>query len=287
MQIESLEIPVGPWTFEAIAAGPLDGDPVILLHGFPQTSHSYRRQLPALADAGYRAIAFDQRGYSPRARPTAICDYEMPHLVEDVVNVADALGVERFHAVGHDFGAIVGWHLASSHPDRLASFTSLSVGHPAAIAGALADPADDQTQRSSYFAWFEQPATTQELGSFERLMDLYAGAGLADDEPEVYARVLGSEPAIDAALNWYRAGGVHRQPEAPRVTVPTMLVWSTNDVALGQTQAHDTGKYVTAPYQFHVLDGIDHWIPEHAPVQVNQLLLDHLGASRLDRNSEA
>jgi pimeloyl-ACP methyl ester carboxylesterase len=160
----------------------------------------------------------------------------MPHLVHDVLNVATALGFERFHVVGHDFGAIVGWHLASDHPDRVASYTSLSVGHPAAVAAALADPADDQSQRSSYFAWFEKPETTQELGSFESLMGLYAGAGLADDDPEVYARALGSEPAIDAALNWYRAGGVHRQPDAARVTVPTMFIWSTDDVALGATQ---------------------------------------------------
>jgi pimeloyl-ACP methyl ester carboxylesterase len=283
VEIESFDVPVGQWTFEAIAAGPRDGDPVVLLHGFPQTSHSYRLIIPALAEAGFRAVAFDQRGYSPRARPTAVSDYAMPHLVGDVLSVADALEFDRFHVVGHDFGAIVGWHLASDHPDRLASYTSLSVGHPAAIAAALADPADDQTQRSSYFAWFEKAETTQELGSFERLMDLYAGAGLANDEPEVYARVLGAEPAIDAALNWYRAGGVHRQPDAARVTVPTMLIWSTNDVALGATQANTTEKYVAAPYQFHVLDGVDHWIPEHAADRVNELLLDHLGASRIPR----
>jgi pimeloyl-ACP methyl ester carboxylesterase len=281
MHIESLDIPAGHWTFQAIAAGPQDGEPVLLLHGFPQTSHSYRRQLPALAEAGYRAVAFDQRGYSPQARPTALADYAMPHLVDDVLNVATALGFERFHVVGHDFGAIVGWHLASGHPDRVASYTSLSVGHPAAVAAALADPADDQTQRSSYFAWFEKPETTQELGSFESLMGLYAGAGLADDDPEVYARALGSEPAIDAALNWYRAGGVHRQPDAARVTAPTMLIWSTDDVALGATQAKNTEKHVAAAYQFHVLEGVDHWIPEHAADRVNELLLSHLAASRL------
>lgn len=287
MQIEAFEIPVSPWTFQAIAAGPRDGEPVLLLHGFPQTSHSYRRQLPVLADAGYRAVAFDQRGYSPLARPPDLSDYAMPNLVEDVLNVADTLDFDRFHLVGHDFGAIVGWHLASNHPDRLASFTSLSVGHPTAIAGALADPADDQTQRSSYFAWFERPETTQELGSFERLMDLYAGAGLADDHPEVYAHALGSEPAIDAALNWYRAGGVHRQPESPRVTVPTMFIWSTNDVALGATQAKDTEKYVAAPYEFHVLEGVDHWIPEHAYDRVNQSLLEHFSKWRLQPNAES
>jgi pimeloyl-ACP methyl ester carboxylesterase len=235
---------------------------------------------PALADAGYRAVAFDQRGYSPQARPAALSEYAMPYLVEDVVNVANALGFKRFHLVGHDFGAIVGWHLASDFRERLVSYTSLSVGHPAAIAAALADPADDQTQRSSYFGWFEKPETTQELGSFERLMDLYAGAGLANDEPESYASVLGTEPAIDAALNWYRAGGVHRQPTSPHVTVPTMLIWSTDDVALGPTQARNTERHVAAPYEFHVLEGIDHWIPEHAADRVNSLLLEHLATHR-------
>ena len=122
----------GPLTFDAVTAGPGDGELVLLLHGFPQTKFAYRAQLPGLAEAGYRAVAVDQRGYSPNARPTGVEAYHTDNLTADVLRIADALGAKRFHLVGHDFGAVIGWQVAARHPDRLATYTSLSVGHPIA-----------------------------------------------------------------------------------------------------------------------------------------------------------
>src|SRR5687768_9465199 len=136
--MERIEIPAGEFVFDALAAGPADGELVVLLHGFPQTSHSWRHLLPVLAEAGYRALAPDQRGYSPRARPESVDDYRIEHLVADVLAIADWEGGHRFHLIGHDWGAAVAWQVAGRYPQRLRTLTVLSVPHPMAMSRAMA-----------------------------------------------------------------------------------------------------------------------------------------------------
>jgi pimeloyl-ACP methyl ester carboxylesterase len=116
--------------FDLLAAGDPAGEPVLLLHGFPQTAACWTELAEALADAGYRVLAPDQRGYSPGARPAAVRDYRMPELVADVLAVADRAGARRFHVVGHDWGGAVAWHLAARHPERVATLTAVSTPHP-------------------------------------------------------------------------------------------------------------------------------------------------------------
>src|SRR4051812_48257716 len=112
-----------------MADGPEDGELVLLLHGFPQSWWEWRHQLEALGKAGYRAVAPDQRGYSPGARPGGVEHYGVEELVADAVGFADALGVDRFHLVGHDWGAIVAWYVAATHPDRLKTLSIVSTPH--------------------------------------------------------------------------------------------------------------------------------------------------------------
>src|SRR5205807_9057314 len=148
MGVEHLEIPVGKFAFDARAAGPADGELVLLLHGFPQSSWEWRSQLSALGDAGYRAVAPDQRGYSPRARPDGVERYEVEHLVADVLAIADWLGGHRFHLVGHDWGAAVAWAVGGTHPERLHTLSIVSVPHPKAFAVELACNEDQQNKSS-------------------------------------------------------------------------------------------------------------------------------------------
>jgi pimeloyl-ACP methyl ester carboxylesterase len=274
-----LEIGVGRFTFDALAVGPTDGEPVLLLHGFPQSSHEWRAQLGALGAAGYRAVAPDQRGYSPRARPVGVEHYRIEPLVADVLGMADQLGADRFHLVGHDWGAAVAWHVAGRHPQRLRSLTAVSVPHPAAFADALRG--DDQQQRSSYVDVFRQEGKAEALlleDEGARLRAMLAGTGLNGDVDE-YVRRMREPGAMTAALNWYRAADISSLEGLGPVTAPTMYVWSTADIALGRGGAEATVDHVEGPYRFEVLEGVSHWIPEEAADDLNRLLLDHLSSA--------
>jgi pimeloyl-ACP methyl ester carboxylesterase len=153
--IEPLQLPVRGLVFHALAAGPPTGELVVLLHGFPQTSACWTRVLATLAGAGYRAVAPDQRGYSPGARPTTIQAYRMSELVADVLAIADRLGAETFHLVGHDLGGVVAWRLAGRHPERVATLAAISTPHPRAFSRALV--AGTQALRSAYIPVFRLP----------------------------------------------------------------------------------------------------------------------------------
>jgi pimeloyl-ACP methyl ester carboxylesterase len=279
--MEQLSIPVGELTFDARAAGPADGPLVLLLHGFPQTSWSWRAQLEALGEAGFRAVAPDQRGYSPGARPTDVAAYAMPHLVADVLAIADWLGGHQFHLVGHDWGGAVAWQVAGRHPERLRSLTVVSTPHPGAFRAGL-ERDDDQREKSGYMLFFQQPYPGPEdafVGNdCAGLKAVYEGSGMAPADAAEYLRVLGTRDALAGGLNWYRAADVGLIDGMGPVTTPTMYVWSTDDVALGRGPAEATGNYVDGPYRFEVLEGVSHWVPEHAADALNRLLLDHLRA---------
>lgn len=269
--------PAGGLTFDADAAGPVDGELVVLLHGFPQTSTMWLPQLDALAAAGYRALAPVQRGYSKRARPEGVERYGIDHLVADVLAIVDRVGVERFHIVGHDWGAVVAWHVAGRVPGRVRSLTAVSVPHPMAFALALGAPDGDQRDRSSYISFFQQVGAAEDVLLAGGLATMLRGSGYPLDPAEIVERM--SEPgAMTAALNWYRAMGVGLAAVG-QITVPTLYVWSTGDVAIGREGAEGTRAYVDARYRFEVLEGVSHWIPEEVPEVLNRLLLEHLRAA--------
>ncbi|MEZ4333048.1 MAG: alpha/beta hydrolase [Myxococcota bacterium] len=270
-----LHIAVESNVFRAREHGPRDGPLVLLLHGFPQSSAEWKSQLAALGGAGYHAVAPDQRGYSPRARPEGVDAYRIERLVADVLGMADALGAGRFHLVGHDWGAIVAWHVAAHHPERLASLGIVSVPHPNAFARAL-DPKSgtDQPTRSNYIAGFKQPGAEAAMGeAFLRMA--FDASGLAGHEVGDHIRVLTEPGAMRAGLDWYRAYDFERQ-SAPAIRVPTLFVWSTDDPALGREGAEWTADSVEAAYRFVVIEGGPHWLPETNAPELDRLLLDHV-----------
>jgi pimeloyl-ACP methyl ester carboxylesterase len=277
--MDMVEITVGPHTFDALADGPEDGELVLLLHGFPQTSAAWGDQVVALAAAGYRAVAPDQRGYSPRARPPDVGAYAMPELVGDVIGFAETLGAERFHLVGHDWGGAVAWHVAGLHPDRLHTLAIVSTPHPEALRRAYSgDLGGDQAERSGYITFFRQPDSQDRMlendGAVFRL--LFAGSGMPEGRERPYIEALGTPEALGAALNWYRAASVADIERLDPITTPTLYVWSTADLALGAEAAEATAHNVEGPYDFAVIEGVSHWIAEQAPDRLNGLLLDHI-----------
>lgn len=267
--------------FDIDAAGDPASPLVLLLHGFPQTSHTYRDQLPELARAGFHAVAPNQRGYSPGARPAEVADYASAHLVADVLGMADALGAARFHLVGHDWGGQLAWLLAAHHPARLCSLAVLSRPHPAAFAAAMhEDPA--QASRSQHHRRFQDPQMAARLleDGARRLRRGLADQGVADEHIDAYLRRLTDEAALDAALNWYRAAAVGdamvRRAQVPPVTVPTLYVWGDADATVGRAAAEATARFVDADYRFDVIPGAGHFLTDVASTRVTELLLAHV-----------
>ncbi|MCW2666668.1 MAG: alpha/beta hydrolase [Frankiales bacterium] len=274
----ALRVPVGDLVLDTVDTGPRDGEAVLMLHGFPQAARCWRGVWPALVDAGYRVVAPDQRGYSPGARPEGVAAYAMPRLVGDAIGLLDALGIERAHLVGHDWGAAVAWHAAAHHPDRIASLTAVSVPHPRAFSEALrTDP--DQRERSQYIRLFQGEGSAEERLLADDGAYLRQAFGEMADTDAYVARMR--EPgALTGALNWYRAIEAESVRTMPALTVPTLYVWSDEDRALGPVPAHATASYVDAPYRFEVLHGVSHWIPEEAGDALAALLLEHLATVR-------
>lgn len=286
------ELKVGDLTFRARCAGPEDGPPVLLLHGFPQTSRSWTAQLAALGDAGYRAVAYDQRGFSPGARPDDPKAYTLTHGVDDAVAVIDALGTERVDLVGHDLGGAVAWGVAGHHPDRIRTLTVASSPHPLAFvhayqakasadSGSESGTGSEQNERSGYIRSFrEAPRGQTEEGLLANdaaaLRAAYAGLPAASIEAHVADM---SEPGLlVAAVDWYRSMSAKISAAVPASPVPTLYVWSDADPSIGRAAADATADFVTGPFQYEVLEGISHWIPEQAADRFNELLLAHLAA---------
>lgn len=277
--MEELELAVGDLRFRAQADGPTDGPLVLLLHGFPESSSEWRSQIEVLAAAGYRAVAPDQRGYSPGARPRGVEHYGVDLLVGDALGLADTLGAERFHLVGHDWGAIVAWRVAARAPARLRSLTAVSVPHPSAFSSAISDGASAQREKSGYIAGLRAPDAADRFLADDAagLRLVYSASGLDGHDVEDHLAVLTQPGAMDAACNWYRALDF-RGGTLGDITVPTLFVWSTDDIAIAREGAERTADHVTGPYRFEVLEGVSHWIPEVAADRLNPLLLDHLAA---------
>jgi pimeloyl-ACP methyl ester carboxylesterase len=272
--MEELRIPIGDGlVLDARGDGPEHGDVVLLLHGFPQSSWSWRHVQPALAAQGYRTIAPDQRGYSPGARPVGVEHYRMPALVADALAVLDHLGADAAHVVGHDWGAAVAWQLAARHPDRVRTLTAVSVPHPLAFVEALRSD-EDQRRRSQYMRDWQDPATEERLlsGGFDELF------GIPTEDAQHYRARMEQPGALTAALSWYRAQSRQDLEGLGPITVPTLHVWSDEDAALGPAGAHATGRYVDGPYRFEPLHGVSHWVPEQAPERLTALVLEHLSA---------
>ncbi|NBE84624.1 alpha/beta fold hydrolase [Micromonospora rubida] len=268
-------------TFETRAGGPADGEPVLLLHGFPQHGGEWDEVTPALHAAGLRTYAPDQRGYSPLARPGAVEAYRLPELVADAAALLDALGVEAAHVVGHDWGAIVAWGLAASRPDRVRTLTAVSVPHPAAMAHALATDTE-QKARSSYIALFRKPGKAEKVLLAFRAAALRKLLGGVGDAARVarYAEPMREAGALTAALNWYRAMSRADLAAVGPVSVPTTFVWSNRDIAIGRTAAEACAAHVTGDYRLVELPGVSHWIPDEAPGPLAEAILARTGPAR-------
>ncbi|SFK97511.1 alpha/beta fold hydrolase [Geodermatophilus ruber] len=263
--------------FDVRDGGPPEGEPVVLLHGFPQDSTAWTAVESRLHTAGMRTLAPDQRGYSPGARPTGRSSYRLRELTGDVLALLDEAGLDRAHVVGHDWGGIVAWALAARHPDRVRTLTVLSVPHPAAMAQSMVT--SDQALRSYYMALFQAPFLPERLllaAGGEPLRRALRRGGLPSVACDRYVARMREPGALTAALAWYRALPWDARDRVGTVQVPTLHLWSTGDTFLGRAATESTRRFVAGPYRLEVLEGVSHWIPELAPERTAELVTEHV-----------
>ena len=272
---------IGEFQFTVDTAGPAAGPPVLLLHGFPETRLMWRHQVQALAAAGFRAAAPDQRGYSAGARPREVEAYASDRLTRDALALMDACGAQRFHLIGHDWGGQLAWLIAAKNSDRVATLTMLSRPHPAAFARALAeDP--EQANRSRHHKAFREAEAVARLrqDNFKILRAGMEREGVAPENLDAYFRTLGEPGALEAAVNWYRANDI-ALGEVPAVSVPTLYIWGTADGSVGRRAAELTEQFVSAPYRFVEIEGGGHFIVDQFPERIAQLLIEQLRGTSL------
>ncbi|WP_232677425.1 alpha/beta fold hydrolase [Nocardioides sp. R-C-SC26] len=262
-------------TFDVRDEGPIDGAVIVLLHGFPERASCWDAVVPQLHEAGYRTLAPDQRGYSRGARPQRRRDYASRELALDVIALIEEAATDgaRVHLVGHDWGAIVAWAVAAVRPDLLASLTAFSVPHPQAYLRALAGP---QLPKSWYMAMFQVPFLPERLaarrdGIFDRFLRI---GGMSEGEVSRFRSEMVEDGALAGGLGWYRAMPfMDRSQLGVRIQVPTAMVWSDGDGFLARAGVLGTEKHVEADYQLEIIEGVDHWIPTHAPERAAAAIL--------------
>ncbi len=258
-------------------AGQEDGPPVILLHGFPDAWFGWKRQIGPLAAAGFRVIAPDQRGYNLSDKPQSIAAYRMETLVADILGLADALGLERFHLAGHDFGAMVSWNLAITHPQRLKRLAIANVPHPAVMQHFLRT--HPKQMLKSWYAFFfqipELPERLMRLGDWRTLINALP-ASLSTEERQRYREAWAQPGAMTAMINWYRAFLRYATAPAPteKIHVPTLILWGKGDRYLSHEMAPLSAEQCTDA-RLVIFHDATHWVLHDKAQAVNRLLIEH------------
>jgi len=258
-------------------AGPEDGEPVFLLHGFPDAWFGWEAQIRPLAEAGFRVIVPDQRGYNLSDKPKGVSNYAMDILVQDVLGLADRLGYQRFHLAGHDFGAIVCWNIARHYETRLISLAISNVPYPAVMREYL-QKHPSQMLKSWYALFFQVPRVPERIVRVNNWQILISAMpkDLTEAERDRYREAWNQPGAMTGMINWYRA--LLRQGRGTRsvsqIQVPTLILWGQQDPHISYEMAPlsaefcQNGRLVT-------FEDATHWVLHDKPGEVSKLLIEH------------
>jgi pimeloyl-ACP methyl ester carboxylesterase len=279
--VEHLQVSANGQNFYVAASGPVDGPAVMLLHGFPEMSYGWRHQLHALAAAGFRVFAPDQRGYGHSSKPSGIRSYRVDTLAADVTALAKALGHESFSLVGHDWGGIVAWHLAISRAAGLHRLAILNAPHPRAMVQHLSR-SPLQVVRSAYVGFFQLPWLPEaalRIHDHALLAKALTSSSLpstfSDEELAVYRSAWSIDGALTGMLNWYRAALLAPSVPNTKVRVPVRILWGDKDSALEAPLAELSADQCTNAEVIHLPEAT-HWLHHEASERVNALLIEFL-----------
>jgi len=267
-------------------AGPVDGSLVILLHGFPEYWRGWINQIGPLAQAGFRVVAPDQRGYNLSDRPRGVNAYRIGDLAADVVGLIDALGREKAVVAGHDWGAAVAWQTALQYPQRLEKLAILNVPHPAVMMRTLQGSLR-QILKSWYIFYFQIPWLPEWMmrrGNYapmRRMMKASSGRNtFSDEDLDHYVKAWSQPGALTAMLNWYRAmfrqvvrslGKRDQQRPPRRVQVPTLMLWGVKDIALIRQMAQQSIDLCEEGRLIY-FENATHWVQHDEADGVSQIM---------------
>lgn len=280
---EARHIPVNGLQLHTLIAGPSDGQLVVLLHGFPESWYSWRKQIKPLVEAGYRVVVPDQRGYNLSDKPAGVHNYDTAALAADIRELIRTFERERAVIVGHDWGGTVAWRLATEHPDLVEKLIVLNSPHPAAFRRELREnPA--QQQKSWYMFLFQLPWLPEALLGHSPMstVNLFFRRNAANQDAyssydlHAMATMLSQPGALTAMVNWYRAAFRHsEQRPGTTVAAPTLIIWGENDAALGKSLTYGLEPWVPN-LKIHYIPNCGHWVQNEAPEEVNAQLLEFI-----------
>lgn len=267
--------------------GPADGTPVILLHGFPEFHYGWRKQVPALAEAGFRVIAPDQRGYNLSDKPKGVSAYHVDTLARDVIGLLDHFGIQKARLAAHDWGAVVAWTLALNHPERLEKLVILNVPHPDVMRRFLLS--DKEQRKKSWYVFFFQLTFLAEWilsrEDYRNMTRMMIGSGRKSTftraDIEKYKRAWSQPGALTAMLNWYRnifrdsLKYMFKKVPARRVRVPTLILWGKNDVALSHEMVQPSVEMCDDASAVY-FEKATHWVQHDEADEVNKNLIRFL-----------
>jgi epoxide hydrolase 4 len=266
-----------------VMAGPKSGPPVVLLHGFPEDWRCWIRQIPALIAAGCRVIVPDQRGYNLSDKPKGIAAYSVDQLVKDIIGLIQELDYEKVNLVGHDWGAFVAWMLAIKNPEMLHRLGIINVPHPSVMKRFLSR--DFEQMRRSLYALFFQlpwlPETILRTGNWRVAASALRRSGkpnaFTDEDIEKYEEAWSQPGAMTAMLNWYRAAVryPHQITNGMKITVPALILWGVNDIALSRRMARPSLDYCDDGNLIFFPDAT-HWVQREEADEVNRRLLEFI-----------
>jgi pimeloyl-ACP methyl ester carboxylesterase len=281
---ESTYVETNGVRLHARVAGPADGPLVLLLHGFPEFWYGWRRQIEPLAEAGFRVVVPDQRGYNLSEKPSERSAYAIDRLVDDVAGVVDWMDRDSASVVGHDWGAMVAWCLAGDAPDCVDRLGILNVPHPGAFRETLAD-SWTQRLRSTYAGFFQLPRLPEralrarDFGLATELLRRSSRPGtFSDRDLDRYRTAWGREGALTAMLNWYRANGPGSDlfSRTHRITPETLVLWGARDDALVRENAERSLRFCESG-ELALFERATHWLQHEEADAVSERLVAFLG----------
>ena len=283
MELEHSYLPTNGIRLHVVQAGPKSGTPVVLLHGFPQFWYGWRKQIPALVNAGCRVIIPDQRGYNLSDKPKNKKDYSVFTLVDDALGLIKVLDYDKVNLVGHDWGGGVAWMLAMTYPEKLHKLAVLNSPHPAVYRRfARRDP--DQIRRSWYWLFFQLPWLAEKILSANAFREMARGLRsssvkntFTDADLEKYKEAWSQPNALTSMLNWYRAAFQFppKMPADMQVKVRTLMMWGMKDFALSHRLARPSMDYCD-DRNLILFPESTHWAHLDAADEVNHYLIDFL-----------